>query len=359
MRNKFKANCNCALIGSLPLKEHEYANELVLRYSPEIPNWAQLPVHRKENMVAQFAAGMPGLKYDGDKLFVDAKNKGFETSLAKFYEEYLAVNEGEKSLDDSIFALKREDAEGFFVFIENITKKAYRPVALKGQVTGPFTFCTSISDQNKKAIFYNEQIRDAAVKLLSLKAAWQVKNLLKINVPVILFVDEPALAGYGSSEFTSISGQEVVTCLEEVISSVHNAGGLAGIHVCANTDWAVIFDTKTDIINFDSYSYFDRFILYKDKIKKYIESGGIIAWGIVPTAFPEEIEKQNAQNLIEKLLSQIEEVCAFGIEKEKLLRQSLITPSCGTGSLDASSALKVLELTQAVSRRLREELNIL
>jgi methionine synthase II (cobalamin-independent) len=358
MTDKFKANCKCTLIGSFPVIEHECAVELVLKYSPDIPNWVQLPVHKNENMVAQFAAGMPGLKYDGDKLFVDAKNEGFETSLTKFYEEYLAVNEGAKSVDDSMFALKREDAEGFFVFIENITKKAYQPVALKGQVTGPFTFCTSISDQNKKAIFYNEQIRDAAVKLLSLKAAWQVKNLLKFYFPVILFVDEPALAGYGSSEFTSISGKDVVLCLEEVISSVHKAGGLAGIHVCANTDWAVIFDTKTDIINFDAYSYFDRFILYKDKIKKYIESGGIIAWGIVTTAFPEEIEKQNAQNLAKKLLSQVEEICALGIDKKRLLSQSLITPSCGTGSLDASSALKVLELTQAVSRRFREEFNI-
>ena len=41
------------------------------------------------------------------------------------------------------------------------------PVAVKGQVTGPITFCTGIADEQRRAIFYNEQVRDAAVLIAS------------------------------------------------------------------------------------------------------------------------------------------------------------------------------------------------
>ena len=78
-------------------------------------------------------------------------------------------------------------------------------MAVKGQVTGPFTFCTSVSDQNDRAIFYDLQLRDVAIKLLTLKARWQVQHLSQFKRPVIIFLDEPALAGFGSSEYISVT----------------------------------------------------------------------------------------------------------------------------------------------------------
>jgi methionine synthase II (cobalamin-independent) len=43
---------------------------------------------------------------------------------------------------------------------------------------------------------------------------------------------------------------------------------------------------------------------------------------------------------------------------EKIISQSLITPSCGMGSLSAEAALKVLQLLDEVSCKLRKEFNI-
>jgi hypothetical protein len=45
----------------------------------------------------------------------------------------------------------------------------------------------------------------------------------------------------------------------------------------------------------------------------------------------------------------------MGIEKSRILAQSLISPSCGTGSLSYAHALKVLELTKSVTEILRKE----
>jgi hypothetical protein len=50
------------------------------------------------------------------------------------------------------------------------------PVAVKGQVTGPITFCTGVKDQDDRAIFYDDTLRDAAVKHLALNARWQIRT---------------------------------------------------------------------------------------------------------------------------------------------------------------------------------------
>jgi hypothetical protein len=109
---------------------------------------------------------------------------------------------------------------------------------------------------------------------------------------VIIFIDEPALAGFGSSELISISKEEILACLREVVDAIHTDGGLAGIHVCANTDWSLVLESGADIVNFDAYAYFDRFILYGDPIREFLAAGGMLAWGIVPTLEPERSGKR-------------------------------------------------------------------
>ncbi|MBC7260603.1 MAG: hypothetical protein H5T63_01205, partial [Chloroflexi bacterium] len=42
-----------------------------------------------------------------------------------------------------------------------------------------------------------------------------------------------------------------------------------------------------------------------------------------------------------------------GISQDKLLAAGLVTPSCGTGSLDRYTAERILELTAEVSAQMR------
>jgi hypothetical protein len=44
---------------------------------------------------------------------------------------------------------------------------------------------------------------------------------------------------------------------------------------------------------------------------------------------------------------------AIGIEKEKIYGQTLITPSCGTGTVSREQAVKVLHLTKSVAEKIR------
>ncbi|MBA3027996.1 MAG: hypothetical protein FP816_04165 [Desulfobacteraceae bacterium] len=353
MNRTFSPDCRSLLIGSFPVTDHEEAGRLVMTYSPEIPVWAQLPSYRIEGMIPQFLPGLPGVCEENGKSFVHTENKAFEEGLVSFYEQYLEVSEGLGNIDASIFALNPEVAKGFFVLLKNLEGLKTPPFAVKGQVTGPITFCTGVTDQNKKAIFYNDQLRDAAVKLLSLKAVWQIKQLGAFQAPVIIFIDEPAMTGFGSSEFTTISREDVSACLEEVISAIHEAGGLAGIHVCGNTDWSLLLESSVDIINFDAYAYFDRFVLYGDHVRKYLNTGGVLAWGIVPTLLAEDIDRETSDSLARNLRGRMEQLGALGIEKQRIYNQSLITPSCGTGSLSVERAQKVLSMTREISNALR------
>ncbi len=353
MKISFQANGLPTLIGSLPMDDHEAATRLVLKYSRHIPLWVQLPTNKKEGMIEQFLPGMPGLTEEKGKLFIDTSGELFENAILAFYEDYMAVTENRQDLFESRFALTRETALGFFKFIEQVKTLPEPPYAVKGQITGPITFGLGLKDLNDRAVFYDDQARDAAIKHIALKAAWQTRQLSVLGCPVIIFLDEPVLAGFGSSEMISISNEEISICLEEVIEAVHSEGGLAGIHVCANTDWSIILNSSVDIVNFDAYSFFDKFILYGDLVKKFIESGRIIAWGIVPTGSPEYIEKETVGSLVDTWNNQVRKMEALDIDPEILFAQSLITPSCGTGSLDLENAIKVLKLTGDVSEKLR------
>lgn len=353
--NKFIPNCLPVLIGSLPMDNHKKATDLVFKYTPQIPLWVQLPGYAKEGMIAQFMSGLPGFSMKNDTFYMNTTHNNFDNELLSFYESYMSIQEGSTDPDDSPFKLDMDSAKGFFVFLDTVKNLQNMPVALKGQITGPVTFATGVNDENGKAIFYNEQARDAAVKLIAMKARWQTTKLLEFGCPAIIFFDEPALAGFGSSAFISIKHDEVAACFDEVIGAVHEKGGLAGIHVCANADWSLILNSSVDIISFDSYSFFDKFFLYHDQIKHFIESGRTIAWGIVPTMAKEDIKQETVDSLVEKWENIAYKINNLGITMDTIVSRSLITPSCGTGSLPLDLATRVLELTKDVSDKLRKK----
>jgi methionine synthase II (cobalamin-independent) len=343
-----------AWIGSLPLEDHGKAVSMMMEYTPDIPLWIQLPHFKSEGMIAQFLPGMPGLKIEEDRKFIQTKDEFFDKEILAFFEEYVGIIEDGAKLASSRFALTREAAPGFFEFAKSLDALEKLPAAIKGQITGPFTFATGIVDQDGRAIFYDDQLRDAAIKMIALKARWQVKQLKKYGAPVIMFFDEPGLTGFGSSAFISVSRQDVETCLEEVIAAIHEEGALAGVHVCGNAEWSIILDSSADIVSFDAYSFFDKFILYPEQIKKFIKKGGLIAWGIVPTGDIEAAEKESVESLALLWENEVRQMEAIGIDRSRIIEQSLITPSCGTGSLPLDIAEKVIRMTRELSEKIRK-----
>ncbi len=351
--NSFEADCQPVLIGSLPHLDHGAAVKLIFDHTPQIPIWPQLPHYRNEGMMLQFLPGLPGITQKEDRVFIDSSGVDFETEFLAFFEDYLGVVEGAVDLEDSRFVMTPDDAPGFELFLEEARQRQADLIGLKGQITGPITFCTGLADQQGRALFYDEQLRDAAVKLLAMRARYQTRMMARIKERPLLFFDEPGLAGFGSSAFITITPGDINTCLSEVYEGVREEGGLTGVHVCANTEWPVIFDTGVDVVSFDAYSFFDKLTLFSDHLIAFFNRGGILASGIVPTT-AELIERETTENLVDRWIGQLEQLEELGVPKKQVVKQTLITPSCGTGTVTEQQASRVLELTRDVSAVIRE-----
>jgi methionine synthase II (cobalamin-independent) len=344
------------LIGSMPHKDPETAISLVLDAAPEVPAWPQLSAIRAEQMMVQYLEGLPGVRDTGDGIFFTAETADFETEAYAFYESYLAVAEGTQDIASSRFRMGQDTARTFLQFLKALPPRTGPLEAVKGQVVGPFTLLAGLKNSKDRLLLYDERYQDLITKLLAMKAAWQIHHLRQFGCPVILFLDEPALAGYGSSAFISVSGETILGLLREVIEMIHQKDGLAGIHVCANTDWGLVFDSGVDVVNFDAYSYFDKFVLYRHGLESFMAKGGIVAWGMVPTNDPELIEKETAENLAQRWLHSVQGILGDNLTLSRVLTQSLFSPSCGCGSIPEQSAERVLILTRQLSRIMRKRL---
>ncbi|MEN6438386.1 MAG: hypothetical protein ABFD97_07370 [Syntrophobacter sp.] len=347
----FEGLASATLIASMPHKDRAKAIELVMRSTPRIPVWPQLTSYPAEQMMAQYIEGLPGLVEEEGRTLVRADTPEFDEATYSFYEEYLAVEDGSLGVENSRFAMGPETGASLRQFLETLEGSSAPPRAVKGQVIGPFTLLSGLKDQDGRALLFDERFQDIVPKLLAYKSKWQIEMLKRFGVPVIIFLDEPGLAGFGSSAFITISAELIQQLLAEVVEVIHSAEGLAGIHVCANTDWQLAFKSGFDIINFDAHTYFDKFMIYREECLDFLARGGNLAWGIVPTLDQDALAVETVESLALTWSAQVAELASGDMPAGKIVSQSLLTPSCGCGSLPEASAEKVLDLLSGLAER--------
>ncbi len=352
---RFEPRCLATTLGSLPHSDVAYATGLMFESTPEIPAWVQFPKRDfHETMMLQFTEGMPALVADGERVYFDLAAPDFTQQLTDFYARYLAATEdGDLAALDS-FGLSPGYAAGFGEFMARLPEQTTPRAALKGQVTGPFTLGTNLLDQERRPAYYDYQLRDVIVKTVTLKATWQITRLRAYGGPVMIFLDEPALLGFGSQIFITISREDVLRDLNEVAAGIHALGGLAGVHCEANTDWSLLMEADLDILDFDAYDHMQAIALYPAELGAFLERGGSLGWGIVPTLDREAAASETLPSLIARFEEGVARLIGKGLERELLLRRALITPSCGAGGvLSEALAERVLGLLREVSTSLR------
>lgn len=351
----FSACCKATAIGSFPHRDVKDALRIVWECIPQLPAWPQLPCYPEEGMTRQYNEGMPGLCVKEQKVFFDTASASFDSELLGFYEDYLQALEMDEMPVVHRFGMSPGCARGIFGLRESLQAGPCTASALKGQIVGPITLATTLTDQQGRSAYYDARLREVVVKTLALKATWQIHRLREFRVPVVIFIDEPSLAAYGSSAFVGISEREVSDDLQEVIAQIHGAGALAGVHCCENTDWSMLLGTDIDILSFDAFGFFDRLILYADRLKTFIDRGKMLAWGIVPTGNPEVVAAETVRSLADRWEGYLQELSGLGFDPKKVAAQSLLTPSCGTGSLSVPTALQVMTLLRALSEQLQRD----
>ncbi|MFC1997526.1 hypothetical protein ACFLXI_07985 [Chloroflexota bacterium] len=345
----FEPNYLTTLIGSVPYTKTAETCEKI-GAAVNIPIWPQMvKLSFHENMYTQYSAILPSIVIDTDleKINFDT-TKDISPALETFYTRYLEE-------DLNFFGLPRNHADGFYTMLEQLIVSP--PEWVKGQVTGPISTGLTITDQDLRASLYHDLLADVLVKNAAMNARWQIRQIKGVCPNVIIFVDEPYMASFGSA-FISLSGEQVVNMLDELFFAIHAEGGLAGLHCCANTDWSVLLATQVDILNLDAYGYLENLALYPVELRHFLDRGGIVAWGIVPNNH--EIESVSPQGLAKRLRKGIKLICekaasrGVRITAEEFVNCSLITPACGLGPTTPGIADKVLSTLAETGRILQE-----
>ena len=343
MSDKFSPEWLPMAIGSLPLSDVAQAWAWISEYLPQIPAWPQLPSRSYlENMYVQFSERFPRVVLDREaqRIYVDT-TQDLGSALERLYLAYLKGDLQYGALGPDYAA-----ALHYLLDTEGLLKEP--PVAIKGQVTGPISWGLTVVDQDRRPLLYDEILADAVAKHLRLKASWQEQQLKHLAPQTIMFVDEPYMSSFGSA-FVSLSRDQVLTLLDEVFAGIE---GLKGVHCCGNTDWSILMSTSVDILNLDAYQYATSLSLYPEAVSAFLDRGGIIAWGIVPAG--PAVLGETADSLIQRLHGAMDLLVQKGLSLDKLLAAGMITPSCGTGSLDPKVAERALALTADVSAKMRE-----
>lgn len=342
-------------VGSLPYNNPEEALNLIFSKINKFPIWPQLSkVSQNEDMLAQFTQNIPGVVFDREenRWYMDQDQEDFYEKLEEFYLDYESiVNEKNFELIDK-YAITGEFSSSIPLFLQKI--KEVKPVAIKGQITGPFTWGTSLVDREKKCAFYDETSREIIIKGLTLKALWQVikfKEFSPNSIPVI-FLDEPTVSQYGTSAFITITREDIISSISEIADILRENGAVVGIHCCGKTDWSLITDSTVDILNFDALNFAESLGLYSSKIDTFLQKGGYIAWGMIPTLDEDALKKADTESLFNEFQKAVSYLTAKGIDEELIINSSFITPTCGAGGLSIDLAVKALTLTSELSEKL-------
>jgi len=236
--------------------------------SMDIPFWPQLPrLSYYEDMYVQASEHFPGIVLDLDK-------QTLAFSMDKFIVE----------LEDTLSHLE----EAAYFDISDQYSDVYhrflgldlsdRP-AIRGQLEGPISFGLNVLDQDKRPIIFDDTVRPFMYEFMARRINVQLERLKKMNPNAFMFIDEPGLQFL----FSALSGYDSTAARTDMEAFLAMIERPRGIHLCGNPDWDFLLNLDLDILSLDVYLNGAIFANYAHSIKRFLDRGGVIAWGLVPT----------------------------------------------------------------------------
>jgi hypothetical protein len=223
--------------------------------------------------------------------------------------------------------------------------------AIRGQLEGPISFGLSVLDQDKRPILFEDTIRPFMFEFMAKRINIQLKRLKLLNPNAFMFVDEPGLQFL----FSALSGYDSARARTDMEFFFAMTERPCGIHLCGNPDWDFLLGLDMDVLSLDVYLNGEIFSSYAESIKKFLNRGGVIVWGIVPTNF--EPFGQETIDALERRLTGLWEILGKkGIDRDFLLSKSLISPStCCLVNPDGEKTVeKAFKVVNSLSARLRD-----
>ncbi len=326
-------------MGVMPHTDVDKALNIAL--SLDIPYWPQLPNYSYyEDMYVQASENFPGI-------ILDLEKRTVKFSIEKFYEELDNVMSNWEN--DDFFDVSEKYSVVYHKFLSLDLSKY---IAIRGQMEGPISFGFYVKDENDRPILFNDEIRPFMFEFMAKRVNVQLKRLKEKNKNAFMFIDEPGLQFL----FSALSGYSDVFAKQDIENLFAMIERPRGIHLCGNPDWDFLFGFDMDIASIDIHTNQKVIPLYGNSIKNYIERGGIIVWGVVPTNY-EPFKNENLDSLKELLKKIWDIVIKAGVDREQLLAQSLLSPAtCCLINKDKDKTVnEAFEVLKRLSNELREE----
>ncbi|MBW1959434.1 MAG: hypothetical protein JRF31_10490 [Deltaproteobacteria bacterium] len=330
-------NLQTTAMAVMPHKDTDRALDLAL--TMDIPFWPQLPhVSYTEDMYVQAAEHFPGI-------LLDMENRILRFSMENFiieFEETMAHFD-----EPEYFDISKEYSVVYHRFLE--MDLSDRP-AIRGQLEGPISFGLNVLDQDKRPILFDDTIRPFMFEFMSRRINVQLDRLKQMNPNAFMFVDEPGLQFL----FSALSGYDSTKAKNEMEQFFAMIQRPRGVHLCGNPDWDFLLGLDLDILSLDIYQNGEIFSSYSESIKRFLDRGGVIAWGIVPTNF-EPFEAETINALVQRLKKIWNSLANKGIDREFLISRSLISPAtCCLVNPDGEKTVeKAFKVVTELSQRLR------
>ena len=326
----------------MPQTDVQQALDLAL--SLDVPFWPQLPnFSYYEDMYVQAAEHFPGI-------VLDVENKTLRFAMDSF------INEFEETMsrfdDPAYFDISRQYS---VVYHDFLTRDLADRPAIRGQLEGPVSFGFNILDQDDRPILFDDTIRPFLMEFMAKRINIQLARLKERNSNAFMFVDEPglqfifsAMSGYGE--------QKAKTDLDNFFAMVD---GPRGIHLCGNPDWDFLLNLDLDVLSMDIYTNAEIFGACTGSIKKFLDRGGVLVWGIVPTGY-EIFAKESLGFLMMKLEGIWQHLAQKGVDLEQIIAQSMLSPAtCCLVNPDRGQTVEnAFSMVNHLSRMLRERYKI-
>ena len=315
---------------------------LTTALSLDIPFWPQLPHYSYyEDMYVQASEHFPGIVLDIEKQTLRFSMDKFVVEL----EEAMAHFE-----EPEYFDISHTYSVVYHRFLE--LDLSDRP-AIRGQLEGPISFGFNVRDQNDRPILFDDTVRPFMLEFMAKRINVQLTRLKELNPNAFMFVDEPGLQFL----FSAMAGYSDLAAKGDMETFFSLIDHPRGVHLCGNPDWDFLLSLDLDILSLDIYTNGEVFSSYAASIKRFLDRGGVLVWGIVPTNF-EPFEMENIHTLEERLTSLWDFLGKKGIDREFLLSRSLLSPAtCCLVNPDGEKTVeKAFSLVRELSARLRDKL---
>ncbi len=323
----------------MPHRDINRALETAL--SLDIPFWPQLPLYSYyEDMYVQASEHFPGI-------LLDMENRTLRFSMEKF------ISEMEETLshfdDPAYFDISNTYSAVYGRFLD--MDLSDRP-AIRGQLEGPISFGFNVADQDDRPILFDDTVRSFLMEVMARRINIQLSRLKKRNPNAFMFVDEPGLQFL----FSAMSGYGDVAARADMETFFAMIERPRGVHLCGNPDWDFLLGLDLDILSLDIYENGEVFASYAGSIRRFLDRGGVLVWGIVPTNW-EPFGEENMASLETRLETIWATLEKQGIDREFLLSRSLLSPAtCCLVNPDGEKTVEeAFVMIRNLSQRLREK----